>query len=462
MLTEIVRSAGEQHLLPRPIDSKSLSLMDFLGTSRHENLTLEQRFNEMNEFIEDGIRCHHYLYQRVSLDGSGPRIRLKDQYSDGIINTLNFATNDYLNLTKHPDVVSAAAEATKRYGVGAGSVPMLAGTTDLHKTLAERISALKGCEDALLFTSGFGMNYGVLSALLKKNDLAILDCFVHASILDGCKHTNSRMFRHNDLKSLERVLVKTQGQYVNRIVVVDGVYSMDGDIAPLREITEMAHCYGALVMVDDAHATGVIGVNGGGTPSHCGVQGQVDIVAGTFSKGLGAVGGFVAGSKLFIRYLSLACRAFMFSTAMPPAIAAAAIKSLDVMQSQPELHKKLWNNIRQFRDGLLSMKLNIGKAETAILPVILGDDLMVKDVCYELHRRGIYVNPVFFPAVPKKLARLRFSITNGFDGQDLSYALSVLEECLRGKGALDLEADGKQWSVPVQPSHDLVAELSGR
>ena len=439
MLSEIARSTGEQHMLLRPIDSKRVSLMDFLGTSRHENLTLEQRFDEMNEFIEDGIRCHHYLYQRVSLDGSGPRIRLKDQYSDSIINALNFATNDYLNLTKHPEVIAAALEATKRYGVGAGSVPMLAGTSDLHKQLAERIAILKGCEDALLFTSGFGMNYGVLSALLKKNDLAILDCFVHASILDGCKHTNTRMFRHNDLKSLERVLLKTHGQYINRIVVVDGVYSMDGDIAPLREITELAHGYGARVMVDDAHATGVIGVNGGGTPSHCGVQGQVDIVAGTFSKGLGAVGGFVAGSKQFIRYLSLACRAFMFSTAMPPAIAAAAIKAIDVMQSQPELRKKLWDNIQEFRNGLLSMNLNIGNAETAIFPVILGDDLAVKDVCYELHRRGIYVNPVFFPAVPKKLARLRFSITNGLDSQDLQRALSAIEECFKEQSLLNLE-----------------------
>lgn len=418
------------------IDSSRHSLFDFIDGDALDGMSMRDRLGMVNEFVEDYQRKRHYQYRRVSLDGSSPVMEVHDAYDGTRRRMVNLASNDYLNLTKHPKVVAAGMAALEKYGAGAGSVPLLAGTLDIHKRLERRAAEFKGCEDALLFTSGFGMNYGVLSTLLRKNDAAIIDMYAHASLADGCRHTNRIPFRHNDMASLEAALSRAARKYVNRIVVVDGVYSMDGDIAPLDRIVELAHAYGALVMVDEAHASGVVGRNGRGTPNHCGVEGKVDIVAGTFSKGLGSVGGFVASSREIINYLHILSRPYFFSTAPAPAVSGALLAAFDVVEQESRLRERLWENIGYFRSSLQAMGFDLGDAQTAIFPLIIGDDWKVKELCLRLHRSDIYANPVPYPAVPKRLARVRMTVTAGLERVDLDRALEAVERHSRDLGII--------------------------
>ena len=265
------------------MDSTKYSLADFVDTP---DLDIMERAELFATYADDMRQRRHAQYRRISTTGSGPTMEILDPYTGERREMIYMASNDYLNLTKHPRTIAAGREALEKYGSGAGSVPLLGGTLDIHVELEQKIAKFKGCEDAILYTSGFGSNCGTLLAMLDKQDVAILDLLVHASIIDGCKNTNIKHFRHNNMQSLERALSKAQDEYRTKLVVVDGVYSMDGDIAKLDEIVELAHAYGAYVMVDEAHATGVIGDNGRGTPEYFGLEGQVDIVAGTFSKGL--------------------------------------------------------------------------------------------------------------------------------------------------------------------------------
>jgi glycine C-acetyltransferase len=365
-------------------------------------------------------------YRRVCLNGSAPVVTVVEP--DGKIkDMLYFASNDYLNLTKHPRTIAAGIAACEKYGSGAGSVPLLGGTLDIHIELEKKLAAFKGCEAALAYSNGFGSNAGSLVALLGESGCAICDMLVHASLIDGCKGSNIEFFKHNDMASLEMVLKRTKDKYRNRIVVVDGVYSMDGNIVPLDKVCDLAHAYGAIVLVDEAHATGVIGANGKGTPEHFNIEGKVDIVAGTFSKAIGSVGGFMASSKEIINYLQCYSRNYMFSTAITPQATASISASLDIIQDEPELRRDLWRNINHFRKGLETIGVDLGNAQTAIFPIIVGDDLKVKEMCRECHENGIYVNPVVYPAVQKRLARLRFSLMCNHTIEQLDKTLDFVE-----------------------------------
>lgn len=418
------------------IDCTKYSLMDFSYGPEIDDMRLSDRIECFSSAMEDMFENRFYQYRRESESGSGPIMRVRDQYTGQSLEMVNLASNDYLNLTKHPRVIEGAEAALKKYGAGAGSVPLLGGTSDLHKKLERAIAKFKGCEDAILYTSGFGSNYGFLSTILRKKDVAILDMFAHASLVDGCVNTNRLFFMHNNMDSLESTLRKCRDKYVNKVVVVDGVYSMDGDIARLDRIVELAHRYGALVVVDEAHATGVIGATGRGTPQHFGLEGKVDIVAGTFSKGLGGVGGFIAGSRKLINYLHFFSRPYVFSTAMAPATVGGLLEALKVVEDEPENRAKLWENIHYFRSSLLGMGFELGNSETAIFPVILGKDNLVKALCRDLHLHSVYANPVLYPAVPKRLARVRFSLTSGLEKRHLDTALDALQSCSRKLGIL--------------------------
>lgn len=407
------------------MDSTKHSLADFLDTPE---LDIMGRAKLFTEFIDDTAAKRHLQYRRVSLSGSGPTMQVLDPYTGQINEMIYMASNDYFNLTKHPRTIAAGKAALEKYGAGAGSVPLLGGTLDIHVELEKKVAAFKSCEDAILYTSGFGSNCGTLLAMLTDKDVAILDLLVHASIVDGCKGTNVQHFRHNNMESLERALVKAKDKYRTKLVVVDGVYSMDGDIAKLDEIVRLAHAYGAYVMVDEAHATGVIGEHGRGTPEHFHLEGQVDIVAGTFSKGLGGVGGFIAGSRELIELLHYYSRAYMFSTAPTPQVTASLIEALNVIETEPELREQLWANIRYFRENILRVGYDIGNAETAIFPLIVGDDLKVKEMCRRCHELGLYVNPVQYPAVPQRLARVRISLMSNHTREHLDRALNILED----------------------------------
>ncbi|MCL1874153.1 MAG: aminotransferase class I/II-fold pyridoxal phosphate-dependent enzyme [Clostridiales bacterium] len=410
------------------MDSRNFSLMDFMNKGPQDIMDLAGRFEG---FQQDLFERRHLNYRRVSLDGSQPVMRVLDPYDGREREMLYFASNDYLNLTRHPKMIAAGQEALEKYGAGAGSVPLLGGTLDIHVELEKKVAAFKGCQAALVFSSGFGSNCGAIAALLGEEGIAILDTLVHASIIDGCDGKKTKFFRHNDMSSLESVLKRLAGRPVTKLIILDGVYSMDGDIAKLDQIVDLAHQYGALVMVDEAHATGVIGANGRGTPEHFGIEGKVDIVAGTCSKAIGVVGGFVASSQPIIEYLYYYARSYMFSTAPTPQAVASIAAALDIIQEEPRLRQKLWQNINYFRQGLLDLGVNLGNAETAIFPIIIGDDYKVKELCRELHENNIYVNPVFYPAVPSRLARVRFSLMQGHSREHLDQALSVLEHLLK-------------------------------
>lgn len=406
------------------MDSRNYSLADF---NRSDELDIMGRARLFKEFSDDLVERRHSQYRRVSMDGSGPVMRVQDKYTGEIREMVYLASNDYLNLTKHPKTIAAGKAALEKYGSGAGSVPLLGGTLDIHIELEKRVANFKGCESAIIYTSGFGSNCGTLLSMLQQNDIAILDLLVHASIIDGCKNTNTKFFRHNDMKSLEHALSKVKDKYRTKLIVVDGVYSMDGDIAHLDQIVELARAYGAYVMVDEAHATGVIGETGRGTPQHFNIEGKVDIVAGTFSKALGAVGGFIAAKEELIEMLYFYSRPYMFSTAMTPQSAGSLIAAIEVIESEPQLRQKLWENINYFRKNLLDLGFNLGDSETAIFPIIIGNDLIVKEVSRRLHEMDIYVNPVVYPAVPKKLSRIRMSIMSAHTKEHLDKALNALE-----------------------------------
>lgn len=391
------------------------------------NLSFQERVDDFDDWITDMYELEHLQYRRESISGSKPMIEIIDIYTDEKKRMINLASNDYLNLTKHPRVINAGISALMSYGLGSGSVPLLAGTLDIHKKLERRIAEFKSTEDAIIFPSGFVSNYGFLSTMLKENDAAIIDMYAHASLFEGCLHRNKHLFLHNNMKSLEKVLRECENNYRNKIIVVDGVYSMDGDIAPLDKIVPLARKYGAHVLIDEAHATGVIGSNGKGTLEFFGMEGEVDFVAGTFSKGLGGVGGFIATNKKVVAYLNYLCRPFMFSTAPSPSVTGGLIEAINVLEQEKSLRKKLWDNIYYFKNKLLSKGFNIGNSETAIFPIIFGHDSIVKEVCRILHQNNVYANPVLYPAVPRRLARIRFSVTSGLKRDELDKAIDVLE-----------------------------------
>lgn len=406
------------------LDFKDKSLLDFADIEGCDIMQRAKIFGEYSSYIKE---MNHYCFRRVSMDGSSPVMNVHNSSDDNIKEMVYLASNDYLNLTKHPRVIDAGMHALSKYGAGAGSVPLLGGTLDIHKELERKIAKFKGCESALLYTSGYGANSGSLLTLLQKDDIAILDRLVHASIIDGCKNTNTKYFKHNSLEALEQILSRSQKKYRTKLVIVDGVYSMDGDIAPLDKIVELAHSYGAYVMVDEAHASGVIGQNGRGTPEHFGLEGKVDIVSGTFSKALGSVGGFVAGSNELIELLRFYSRAYMFSSAPTPQVAGSLIEAINVIETEPELRQSLWQNINYFKENLLNLGFDVGNSQTAIFPIIIGDDYKVKEACRMLHERGVYANLVLYPAVQRKASRLRMSLMATHTKAHLDKALQELE-----------------------------------
>ncbi len=419
------------------INSDNLSLADFIEISDKDLFTKTKLFWEA---IEDMKQKGFNMYRRPLVSSCRNRVLVQDESTGKTREMIMMGSNNYLGLTSHPRVIKAAKEVTERYGVGAGSVPLLAGTYDLHRKLELKLAELKGCEDAVVFTSGYITNLGCIQALLKKGDIAIIDKLAHASIIDGCVLSRSvlRTFKHSTVENLKQVLESAQGnRYNGKLVVVDGVYSMDGDIAPLPQVVEVAHQYGAKVMIDEAHATGVIGERGRGTPSHFNMEGKVDIVMGTLSKSLGGLGGFIASSKEVVNYLRYYARSFFFSSNLPPSIAASVLAAIEVMENEPELHQDLWKNIKYMKGNLEYLGFNIGNSESAIIPIIIGDELSLRKMSKRIHEEGVYLNAIPYPAVPRGQERFRLSIMATHTREDLDKTLEVLEKVGREFGVLE-------------------------
>ncbi|MBD1379297.1 glycine C-acetyltransferase [Metabacillus arenae] len=358
-----------------------------------------------------------------------------DQGSKVIINgkeVIQLSSNNYLGLTSHPRLRQAALQAVEKYGAGTGSVRTIAGTFTMHEDLEKKLAKFKKTEASLVFQSGFTTNQGVLSSILTKEDVVISDALNHASIIDGIRLTKAsrKVYNHVDMKDLERALQESK-DYRVRIIVTDGVFSMDGNIAPLPEIVELAEKYDALVMVDDAHASGVLGENGRGTVNHFGLDGRVHIQVGTLSKAIGVLGGYVASTQTLIDYLIHKGRPFLFSTSHPPAVTAACIEAIDVLLEEPQLIEKLWNNARFFKKGLQNLGFNTGKSETPVTPVFVGDEALAHKFSDQLLQYGVFAQGIAFPTVAKGQARVRTIVTAEHSKEELQEALSIFEKAAK-------------------------------
>jgi len=363
-----------------------------------------------------------------------------DQGSKVVINgkeVIQLSSNNYLGLTSHPRLRKAALEAVEKYGAGTGSVRTIAGTFTMHEELEEKLAKFKHTEAALVFQSGFTTNQGVLSAILSPEDVVISDALNHASIIDGIRLTKSarKVYKHVDMEDLERAL-KESADFRKRLIVTDGVFSMDGNIAPLDKIVELAEKYDALVMVDDAHASGVLGENGRGTVNHFGLDGRVHIQVGTLSKAVGVLGGYVASTRSLIDYLIHKGRPFLFSTSHPPAVTAACDEAIQVLLEEPELIERLWDNAKFFKDGLAKLGFNTGNSQTPVTPVIVGDEALSHKFSDKLLEYGVFAQGIAFPTVAKGLARVRTIVTAQHTKEELQEALDIFEKAGKELGII--------------------------
>ncbi|HEU5350042.1 MAG TPA: glycine C-acetyltransferase [Terracidiphilus sp.] len=347
---------------------------------------------------------------------------------------INLASNNYLGLANHPKLVEAALEATRKYGVGSGAVRTIAGTMRIHMELEERIAAFKNVEACVVFQSGFAANAGTVSAILGKDDFIVSDELNHASIIDGARLSRAKIkvFRHKDAAHCEELLKEVAGEPGRKLVITDGVFSMDGDIGPVDRLAALAEKYGAIMMVDDAHASGVLGRNGRGSVDHFGMHGRVDVQVGTLSKAIGSLGGYVCGSKDLIDYLYHRARPFLFSTSHPPAVAASCMAAFDILEQEPERIERLWSNTRYFRGALRGMGFNVGgvttpATETPITPVILGEGRVAMEMSRALFDEGVMGTGIAFPTVPEGKARIRLILTSEHTKAQLDRALETLE-----------------------------------
>ena len=356
---------------------------------------------------------------------------------------INLASINYLGLTTHPKLREAALEATRKYGVGSGAVRTIAGTMKIHMELEEKIARFKNVEACVVFQSGFAANAGTVSAILGKEDFIISDELNHASIIDGARLSRAKIlvFRHKDLAHAEEHLASVKDQAGRKLLISDGVFSMDGDIGALPGLCDLAEKYGAIMMVDDAHASGVLGRNGRGTIDHFKVHGRVDVQVGTLSKAIGALGGYVCGSRDLIDFLYHRARPFLFSTSHPPSVAATCIAAFEVLEQEPERIDKLWENTRFFKKELGNLGFNIGgvntpASETPITPIIIGDGKLTMEFSRELFKEGVLGTGIAFPTVPEGKARVRTIMTATHTRRELEQALEVLKKVGKRMGIL--------------------------
>jgi 8-amino-7-oxononanoate synthase len=351
-----------------------------------------------------------------------PRVQLEGR------ETILLSSNNYLGLADHPALREAAIRALERYGCGAGASRSVSGTTELHRELEERIARFKGSEAALILSTGYMANIGLLTTLVGAGDLIVSDELNHASIVDGCRLSRAEVwvYQHRAMDHLEALLKRSSHR--RRLIVTDGVFSTEGTIAPLPEIRQLADRYGALVMVDDAHATGVLGREGGGTGEHFDMRGRIEVQMGTLGKALGGFGAYVAGTRDLIDYLINCCRTFIYTTAIPPAVAAMALAALEIVEQEPQRRVRLWENTAYFRKGMQEMGFDHGKSETPICPVIIGDNALTMEADRRLMARGVFAQGIRPPSVPEQGARLRTTLMATHTAEDLDYALASFHE----------------------------------
>ena len=393
--------------------------------------------------MSDPLSYLHDQLEQWRADGTYQRLRILEGESaaesrfDGK-QVINLASNNYLGLTTHPKLREAALEAVRKYGVGSGAVRTISGTMTLHMQLEERIAAFKNVEACVVFQSGFAANAGTVAAILTPEDHIISDELNHASIIDGCRLSKARIhvFAHKDVAAAEKILAELEQAPGRKLLVTDGVFSMDGDIGPLPGLVEAAEKHGAIMMVDDAHASGVLGRNGRGTIDHFGMHGRVQVQVGTLSKAVGVLGGYVCGSRDLIEFLYHRARPFLFSTSHPPAVAAACLAAFDVLEQEPERIAQLWENTGYFKQGLKSAGFNTGISETPITPVMTGEAKLAHELSRALFQEGVLATGIAFPTVAKGKARVRTIVSATHTMAELDRALEAFGKVGKKLGIL--------------------------
>ena len=350
---------------------------------------------------------------------------------------VNLSSNNYLGLTTHPKLIEAALDAVRKYGVGSGAVRTISGTMAMHMQLEERLARFKHVESVVVFQSGFAANAGTVAAVLTKDDVIVSDELNHASIIDGCRLSKApiKVFPHKDVGAARKIMQELPREQ-KKILITDGVFSMDGDLGRIPELCDLAEEFNAIMMVDDAHASGVFGKNGSGTVDHFGCHGRVDIQVGTLSKAIGVLGGYVAGSRSLIEFLYHRARPFLFSTSHPPAVTAACLAALEVLESEPQWIERLWDNTRFFKSGLEALGFNTGMSESPITPVIVGEAATAARMSDVLFDRGVFAQSIGFPTVARDKARLRTIVSATHTKEDLQYALDTFAAVGRELGVI--------------------------
>ena len=379
------------------------------------------------KYISDELRKikESGLYRELNIveGAQGTHLKIKGK------TCLSFCSNNYLGLANNPLVIKAVEDAVAKYGWGAGASRLVSGNMRMHEALEGEISRFKEKEASIVFPTGYMANIGTISSLVSKGDLIICDKLNHASIIDGCRLSGAefRVYPHCEMEKLENILKKST-KYSRKLIVTDTVFSMDGDIAPLPDIVRIAHKYKAMVMVDEAHGTGVFGKRGGGVVEHFNLSKKIDIVMGTLSKAVGSLGGYVSGDEDLINFLRNKARPFMYTTALPPAVCAASIAGIKLIQKNPLLRKSLWNNVRYLKKELDLLNFNLIPSESPIIPILIGDAKKAVDVSKLLYKKGILIPAIRPPTVPTRSSRLRMTVMSTHTRKDLERLLEVLSD----------------------------------
>ncbi|MGZ3768266.1 MAG: aminotransferase class I/II-fold pyridoxal phosphate-dependent enzyme [Bdellovibrio sp.] len=426
------QSLDDVSIQERELDPDHFSLAHFVENDNN-HADLFQRIRDFYVFQKEWENSAKYGYKMVREPSFGPRVKLSRPRKGDRNDYIVMGSNDYLGLGSHPEVVAAAKDALDKYGFGSTGSPVTTGTTAIHNQLCEKIAQLHNKKSALLFNSGYTANIGIITAITTANDLIIADQLCHASIQDGMQMSKatSRFFKHNDATHLRQILEKERSQYNGALVITEGVFSMDGDIASLDEIYAIAREYNCRIMVDQAHCFGVVGPKGLGIVDKFNLSREVDIIMGTFSKICGGIGGFVTASEDVIEWIRTFGRSQVFSVSIPPSTAAAVLKSLEIFSENKQLHTNLMNNIRHFKKGLQTLGYKFQhQQESSIIPVIIGDEIKLGSMYKSLLDDGIWCVPVVYPAVSRKNCRFRFTIMATHTISELDYAISALEKAM--------------------------------
>ena len=413
------------------IDWASLQCEDYTLADFVEvySTDLFEKARGVSAFVRDYYEKRYYTYCRILMGPAKNRSLIFDRFTQQPKEMIMMGSNNFLGLSYHPEVIKAGQQALEKYGSGTGSY-LLNGCFDVQRQLEEKLADMKGTEACILFSSGYAANMGTISALVRRHDVAINDRLNHASIIDGCQlaRCGVEIFRHNDVQNLEEILQGSKGKYDGKLVIVEGVYSMAGDLSPLPQILSLAKKHHARLMVDDAYGTGIFGANGHGSIEHHGLKGKIDIVMATFNKALGSVGGCICASKHVVTYIRFFARSSFFSASPSPVNCAVVLKAIDIMEREPEWRERLWKNRDYFVRALRSLGFHLGDTGSPIVSWIIGDDDALRKMSKEIHEEGLYISPIPYPAVPRDQVLFRMTVMATHTRQDLDEAIETLQK----------------------------------